>query len=675
MGTADLLGEVRNWIARLDLPVEDVATLVKFDAQQLERMLDFPELAPSLRQLVQILDGLGLGLAGVEPLTTAMIVRHLDRCREAKKMSKVELAKRADVNRTHMTFMFQHTDPDPKLDTVLKIAAALDCDLKLEQRRTIARPITSPRPITSEASPPTGPANDVLAASPARSTPPVEHPPATRPSATTPRPPAPELTTSPPAPTCAASSLSPSASNPNAPSPPPSADSAPSPAVAATSPGTNPAANTPSSPGPWPTTLSPTTASPTAPVSRPASPAGTPATDSAPRAEPPPPVTRPTTTAPSAPSPAATVAPPRPAPEARGASSTPSPSATATPTSEAYRASSSPAGGQAQSSATPSSPPDPAASTPSRAASRPTGSTTHPTSATSRPTSAASRPTAPPSAPSTTRTPSTAPPRPSAPPTSAPPPTATPAPPAHQPASATAPNHLDPTTNEALAHTVERILHARLSAELAAQQAQHELEKLEREHEHERQLARRAALERALAQEKARTDTVLVGGSAAAVALAGTAALALQTPENRRTAQAALCIGSGVLTVAGALADEDSSARKVLIAGGIAAGVLGIVDFFRQKFSESRGSIGVSLKSDNDILTIYKVRPNSAAAVAGLSPGDELIRVDGLPVLQIGHEEAYRRLHGAVGTPVHIAVRRSTMPDFEWNLTLIRTPQ
>ena len=140
------MGTVRGWIARLNLRIEDAALLAGMQAEQLERMLSVPELAPpTLKDVLQVLDGLGLGIAGVEPLTTTMVVRRLDQCREAKKVSKVDLATRSGCNRQHMTYMFQQPDPDPKLETVLKLAAALDYDLKLVQRRATMRPIVDPR--------------------------------------------------------------------------------------------------------------------------------------------------------------------------------------------------------------------------------------------------------------------------------------------------------------------------------------------------------------------------------------------------------------------------------------------------------------------------------------------------------------------------------------------------
>ncbi len=220
----------------------------------------------------------------------------------------------------------------------------------------------------------------------------------------------------------------------------------------------------------------------------------------------------------------------------------------------------------------------------------------------------------------------------------------------------------------------ERLAQARERAALEAQQARFDLERVLQQHEHERQLAEWGAAERALAQQEAHQTTVAVGGTALTAALAGTAALALQQPESRRTAQAVMSIGGGALTAAAALAEEGSTARKVLMTAGLVTAGVAAFDYLRQMFSESRGGIGVAFHDGQDALVIKLVRPLSAAAVAGLIVGDELIEVDGLPVAQLGRAEATRRLRGPIGSPIAVAVRRPTTSNLEWKLTLIRTP-
>ena len=653
MGTVEFLGEVKHWIAKLDFRIDEAALLVQMEHQQLERMLSFPELAPTLRPTLQLLDGLGLGLVGVEPLTTAMVIRYFDRCREAKKITKSDLAARAEVNRTHLTYMFQHADPDPKLETVFKLAAVLDCDLRIEQRRTITRPTAvvarsassdtsaSAATTTTPTAPlPTGApmtAAPTPAAPAASPTEPLHTPSPT--SASTPAAIKPSATTTaPPTPTTRAANTSP----PVAPPPPTSAATpstastraAPSPA----SPSSQPSAATPQ-PSAQPPNASPRTSAPVNATTPPGSPASTPTSN-----------TPASSTGPSA----------RP--------STPPPASGTTPPNNSASGSTS---HTSPSNPGPSARPTTSTTT---SAGTPNSATSRPTSAPSRPTGAPSRPTIPvgsPSDPWAFLTGSTSPgTQPRAPaPSSSPPPA-----PAPQPASATTPTHLDPATNPALAHVFERLAQARERAELDAQQARFDLERARQQHEHERQLAARGAAERALAKQEAHQTTVAVGGTAITAALAGTAALALQQPESRRTAQAVMSIGGGALTAAAALAEEGSTTRKVLMTAGLVTAGVAAFDYLRQMFNDSRGGIGVGFHDGQDVLVIKLVRPLSAAAVAGLIVGDELIEVDGLPVAQLGRSEAIRRLRGPIGSPIALVVRRPTTSNLEWKLTLIRTP-
>lgn len=647
MGTVEFLGEVKHLIAKLDLRLDEAALLVHMEPQQLERMLSFPELAPTLRPMLQLLDDLGLGIVGIEPLSTAMVIRYLDRCREAKKVTKSDLAARADVNRTHLTYMFQHADPDPKLETVFKLAAALDCDLKLEQRRVITRPTAA---VSHPANPETAATTATPTASlPTASTTTATSTPAT-PSPTTTSTPATNPTTKPPPTAAALPTPSPGATNtsPTAASPPPSTS-----------------ATTSSAPS---TRAAPSLASPSPQPSAPTSSASS--TRAAPQ-----PSAQTSSTSPhsSAPPPANGTTP------QNRSSSTSTSNPPTSSTGPLARPSAPPAGTTPPSNAasgstshTPTSSPGPSArpTTTTTSAGAPNSAASNPTSATSRPSGASSRPTIPvgsPSDPWAFVTSSTSPgtqPRAPAP---------SPAPPS-QPASTTAPPHLDPATNPALAHVFERLAQAREHAELDAQQAKFDLERTRLQHEHERQLAARGAAERALAKQEAHQTTVAVGGTAATAVLAGAATLALQQPENRRTAQAVMSIGGGALTAAAALADEGSTTRKVLVTAGLVTAGVAAFDYLRQVFSESRGGIGVTFHDRQDALVIKTVRPLSAAAVAGLIAGDELVEVDGLPVAQLGRSEAIRRLRGPIGSPIALSVRRPTTSNFEWKLTLIRTP-
>lgn len=165
---------------------------------------------------------------------------------------------------------------------------------------------------------------------------------------------------------------------------------------------------------------------------------------------------------------------------------------------------------------------------------------------------------------------------------------------------------------------------------------------------------------------------MVFGGTAVAAAVASTTALALQTPENRQTAQAVLGLGGGALAIAGALSQPGSTARNVCLGLGITAVGIAAADFLSQLFSEPPGAIGVTVRAGHGALVIQSVAPQSAAASAGLIGGDEILHVDGVPVAQLGANEATRRLRGEVGSQVRVRIRRHWNGGLEWDATLVR---
>lgn len=217
---------------------------------------------------------------------------------------------------------------------------------------------------------------------------------------------------------------------------------------------------------------------------------------------------------------------------------------------------------------------------------------------------------------------------------------------------------------------VKRVSQAH-AAEIEAIVARHDAELARQKHEHERQFAERDAE----ARREATTHALVAGGAAAATVIAATNVLAVQAPEHRHTAQALMSLGGSTAIALGAVAEKGSVARTFCFALGISAIGVSVYDYFHQLFSGPPGGIGVTFQRRADALVIHGVHPNTAAAVAGLLADDEIISVDGLPVAQLGLSEAYRRLHGRVGTQVHIVVRRTTNTNtYQWAATLIRTP-
>jgi hypothetical protein len=69
--------------------------------------------------------------------------------------------------------------------------------------------------------------------------------------------------------------------------------------------------------------------------------------------------------------------------------------------------------------------------------------------------------------------------------------------------------------------------------------------------------------------------------------------------------------------------------------------------------------IGAVLRPRGDVLVVGEVLPGGGAEAAGLLPGDELVRIDGSPVTELGFAGAIQRIRGPEGTQVLLGVRKA----------------
>lgn len=503
---------IRGWIERLGLSLEDAARHTGIEADKLERLFDLAELSTPFRTILELLDGLGLGLVGVEEPSPAMVLRLFEKVRAAKvpKLTKQALSERAGIHRTYMLSLFQDKDAEPKLETIMKLASALELDLVIEQRRPLLQP-------AAEAPP----------AEPAPVQPMSEQP-------------------SPPASSIESTPIAQGASG--------AADPLPSAKVP----------DRPSSPG--------------------------------------------------------------------DVGEQP-------PTWSGWSA--------------------------SGATSREEGATSHQTGATSRQTGSNLHLTG---GLFTNPFASPAPPRSSIFSQCDPPGDASPSPSTSGP----------PPPARTSAADVARHLTDGARTELRVAEANHELARTTQRHEYERQLAEqnavtKAALARAESNEKRVENAFVAGGAAAATMLAGSTALAFQSPESRRTAQAVMSVTGGALSLAGAFCERDSKARAVLIGTGGALLLTTVIDLAQQFTRSRRGGLGVAWVEGAEGLVIKLMGPTSGARRAGLLPGDRVLRVDDVPVEQIGLQEAMARIRGEPGTPVRILVWRPAA-GVELDVVVHRTP-
>jgi 5-hydroxyisourate hydrolase-like protein (transthyretin family) len=70
--------------------------------------------------------------------------------------------------------------------------------------------------------------------------------------------------------------------------------------------------------------------------------------------------------------------------------------------------------------------------------------------------------------------------------------------------------------------------------------------------------------------------------------------------------------------------------------------------------------IGASLRARADSLLIQQVVPNAGAADAGLTPGDQIVAVDGTSVSVLGFDRAVGAIRGPEGTTVILRIRRAS---------------
>ncbi len=64
------------------------------------------------------------------------------------------------------------------------------------------------------------------------------------------------------------------------------------------------------------------------------------------------------------------------------------------------------------------------------------------------------------------------------------------------------------------------------------------------------------------------------------------------------------------------------------------------------------------LAPEAEALAVVAVRPGSAAAAAGLTPGDQIVEIDERTIAELGAGGAAEAIRGPVGTPLFLQVRR-----------------
>ena len=94
-------------------------------------------------------------------------------------------------------------------------------------------------------------------------------------------------------------------------------------------------------------------------------------------------------------------------------------------------------------------------------------------------------------------------------------------------------------------------------------------------------------------------------------------------------------------------------------------------DQYETDMSGTFSGIGVSViySYQDQSMTVTEVYPDSGAADAGITIGDKIVKVNGIPLADIGYEKAVYTIRGEIGTTVDITVMRA---DVELTVTTTR---
>ena len=601
---------VRTWIDRLGLSIAEAARHVGLESDQLERILEFPDKNLSVRALLEILEGLGLGLVGVEARTPVALLRHFDQIREVKGMTKKDLALKAEVNRPWLIALFQERKPEPKLETILKLARVLEVDLVIEKRREL--PPLEPLPAQAQ---PAWPASSPTTPAAAASTSPPPSPPSPGRPVDDTRSPNGTIQSEQPAPTeIAAGETQPAQVAPRSTATPPQAAAADRPAASSTAQPRAATANRPaasSTAPPQAAAADRPAASSTAPPQAAARPAAASST------------TPPQVAAADRPVASSTTSPRAAVAEQPTASSTAPPRATATGRPTVSPTASPRSAGSVSSIENGEN----AKRVPAAANEPPRGSDGTTTAATAAAAAAMGVTVA---------------------------------------TGRWVTDAAFTRMNDQLADARTQLAEEQHKTAMARKQAEHERQLAEQ------QAAGQAALELAADRQAALTSNAVLGGTATAAVVGGSTALAFVSPENRHTAQAVLSIAGGTLSIAGAMAERNSRTRGVLLGAGGGMLLAALIDLIRQSASPRGGLAGITCRRDAlPNFVIETVAPRSNAAQAGLIRGDVIISVDGVSVQAIGARAAYERTKGELGTILKLVVVRDY---FEMIVEVVRAP-
>ncbi|MEM8955300.1 MAG: S41 family peptidase [Verrucomicrobiota bacterium] len=88
-----------------------------------------------------------------------------------------------------------------------------------------------------------------------------------------------------------------------------------------------------------------------------------------------------------------------------------------------------------------------------------------------------------------------------------------------------------------------------------------------------------------------------------------------------------------------------------------------VFDQMKKNVGSTYDGVGITLAIKKDTITIVTVREDGPAARAGILPGDQILRINGIVADKIGIPEAFTMLRGKPGEPLTLTLRRPANKD------------
>src|SRR6266436_1314253 len=81
------------------------------------------------------------------------------------------------------------------------------------------------------------------------------------------------------------------------------------------------------------------------------------------------------------------------------------------------------------------------------------------------------------------------------------------------------------------------------------------------------------------------------------------------------------------------------------------------------------GGVGIEISVEEGVPQVISAIEGTPASVAGIEPGDRIVKADGQPIVGMDIGEVVRRLRGSPGTPVTLSIARTNRPIFDLPIT------